>query len=372
MPNIMAGSLGGTVPSHSGCGPEVVSAVINNACNLSCRHCYLQAPSRPGYLSPAEWLRAFDSVLSNLSPSILCFAGKEPFLNTQSATLVRDTILLRDEVQPNRRTQIGVITNGTLIHSHRESLEQARPDYVDVSVDGLPSSHDLIRGKGAFGMVAPNLLWLVEILEDRLWLTHTILGTNVTELPQFIAFYNREFGIRNFSLGLYKDLAHTDSTLAMSSSSLAEEIDRALNALGNVDLASPVRIVMDIDLIHEEEVDFLKHRGWFGESSKRGTFKWVSKRQFHNGVKLQIQVAGVPVGLWHAIRITPEGFWLAPEDMIHPVQYEELAVGRLQDYAFDAQRLYQVGLRSKRLQLLLSQSESSDVMPLPILSEVHG
>jgi len=306
-------------------------------------------------------------VLKDLSPSNLCFAGKEPFLNRQSARLVHDTIVLRNQLQPEKQTQIGVITNGTMVHRHRGLLEQAPPDYLDVSVDGLPSAHDAVRGEGAFEMLAPNLRWLSHVFKDSLWLTHTIMATNLADLPEFVSFFNRTFGIQNFSLGIYKSLSQTDSTLATPSDSLAAELDAALSALGDTILKTSVRVVMDIDMIHERVADLLDRRGWFTEAATQGTFKTVADRQFDNGVNLQMMVAGIPVGLWHAVRITPEGFWLAAEDMIHPMRYEELAVGKLQDYDFDSRRLYEAGLRSERLRELFSEADDSELPLLPSL-----
>jgi hypothetical protein len=306
-------------------------------------------------------------VLEDLSPSNLCFAGKEPFLNRQSARLVHDTVALRNQLQPQKQTQIGVITNGTRVHRYRKLIEQAPPDYLDVSVDGLPPAHDAVRGEGAFEMLAPNLRWLSHVFKDSLWLTHTLMATNLANLPEFVSFFNRTFGIQNFSLGIYKSLPQTDSTLAMPSDSLAHELDAALSALGDTTLKTSVRVVMDIDMIHEGEADFLERKGWFNESATKGTFKTVADRQFNNGVNLQMMVAGFPVGLWHAVRITPEGFWLAAEDMIHPMRYEELAVGKLQDYDFDARRLYEEGLRSDRLQELFSEADDTELSLLPAL-----
>ena len=100
MPNIMAGSLGGTFPELSTRGLEVMSVVINNACNLSCKHCYLEAPRyEERHLDHDEWMKFFASVFEDVVPSVLCFAGKEPFLNEKSAQLVTETVRLRDRLQ---------------------------------------------------------------------------------------------------------------------------------------------------------------------------------------------------------------------------------------------------------------------------------
>src|SRR5262249_43073294 len=61
------------------------------------------------------------------------------------------------------------------------------------------------------------------------------------------------------------------------------------------------------------------------------------------GLTLRINVSRVPVGLWRAVRVTPEGYWLAAEDLIDAPDYAHRAVARLRDYGFDSRRAYEAG-----------------------------
>jgi MoaA/NifB/PqqE/SkfB family radical SAM enzyme len=213
MANIMAGSLGGLFPNLSMERLEVLSVVLNNSCNLRCRHCYLEPESHEPFLNREEWCTFFTSVFRDLVPSVVSFAGKEIFSDHSSVGLLFEAIQTRDRLQRGaaRRTHIGVITNGTLLHRFRERILECPADHIDVSVDGLPPVHNEIRGPGAFDQLAPNLHWLTEAFPDRVWLTHTLFTQNVRGLPEFVTFYERMFGQRRFSLGLYQPLPYTSS-----------------------------------------------------------------------------------------------------------------------------------------------------------------
>ena len=128
MPNIMAGSLNGSFGEHSTCTLEVLSLLINNACNLHCKHCYLEAPNSRPHLTPEEWLAFLSSAFSRLRPSVVSFAGKEPFVNLKSASLIFEAVKLRNRIQSDdHRTQLGVITNGTLVHKYAAELVATPP-----------------------------------------------------------------------------------------------------------------------------------------------------------------------------------------------------------------------------------------------------
>lgn len=64
MANLMAGSLNNNFQRLEDDRPEVISILINNSCNLHCRHCYLQTHPQDKYLTNDQWMIFF----------LLCFA----------------------------------------------------------------------------------------------------------------------------------------------------------------------------------------------------------------------------------------------------------------------------------------------------------
>jgi hypothetical protein len=349
MPNIMAGSLGGLFPHSLARKLEVISVLTNNSCNLRCRHCYLNAPTYDRPLTPVEWRRFFHSLLSDVAPAVLSFAGKEPFLNRPSVGVLQDAVRLRNTLQGPRRTRIGVITNGTLVHRHASRLQEVAPDYFDISVDGLPAAHDAIRGTGAFAQLEPNLRWLVqEFGADRIWLTHTLTTATATTLSQVIEFYSSEFGIRCFSIGLFHPVANADAGLAFSKQQVSCFVAETLGPLALARTASAVEVILDVDVLHADILSVLGECGWANSDAPFSD----STHRFANGVVLRIRTAAVAVGLWRSVRVTPEGYWLAAEDLIDVFNYRQRRTGSLRDANFDARCLYNTGLASQRHQEL--------------------
>lgn len=350
----MAGSLNGSFGKLSTGKLEVLSLLINNACNLRCKHCYLEAPNSRPHLKSEEWIAFLSSLFSRLRPSVVSFAGKEPLLNQKSTNLIFEAVRLRDRIQPgDNKTQIGVITNGTLVHKYAAELLATPPDYFDISIDGLPGTHDEVRGPGAFEQLRPNLVWLAECFPERLWITHTLLEPNITMFPQFVEFYHRTFGLRKFSVGFYKPLRHTAQELGLRTEHYYGFVEDSLERLAEMELDKPVEVIVEMDHTQGDLIEMFTSAGWIQSQEPISS----DVHRFGNGLTLRINKTSIPVGLWRAVRVTPEGYWLAAEDLIRVKEYEQLAVANLRDHAFDAVRLYEVGLNSQRYRDLMEVSE---------------
>ena len=343
--NIMAGSMGGVMPPVPCMRLAIVSVVLNNICNLHCRHCYLAPDMATPALSPSEWTSFFDSVFRELRPSVVTFAGKEIFADIRSAGVMFRAIEQRNQLQATQpdKTRIGVITNGTLLRAYRQSLLAVTPDWIDVSIDGLPAAHDAVRGAGAFRRLEPNLRWLVEELFERLWVTFTLMAHNADQLGEAVEFFNAEFGIRRFSIGVYKPLSYTDHLFALREDKREERIMRSLNRLVDVRLRGPVTVQVECD--YDDELQAVLATN--GMSLKGWPLAQRSER-YENGLTLMIRGMRVPVGLWRAVRVTADGYWLAAEDLVDAKRYAENAVGSVRNYNFDSVRLYCDGLGHSR------------------------
>ena len=341
MSNIMAGSLGGVFPAAHARSLSILSLLINNSCNLTCRHCYLEAPKSGQYLKHDEWMQFLTSVFADLRPEIICFAGKEAFHTRESVRVLLDAVRLRNKLQTStRRSHIGVITNGTLLHHYRHELLEVSPDHWDVSLDGLPTIHDEIRGKGAFAQLEPNLEWLVENFSDRIWITHTVMEPNIDRLLRFVAFYHKAYGLRNFSLGFYRPTSYTDNSLELTAQHYYQFV-QTLPKLAEIELDSPVRLTFEFDSAQMDMIDLLTANGW---ADPVDDIAAVS-HPFDNGLTLSVRTIRIPVGLWRSARVTADGFYVAAEDTIYAQEFARRAVANVRDFEFDAVRLYQAGVR---------------------------
>lgn len=353
--NIMAGSINGRFTKFLKNKLAVMSLLVNNNCNLSCKHCYLQTKKNTSYLSPEEWNKVLISILSDIKPTTLCFAGKEVFYNQSSADILFNAIQIRNNFQKDDdKTEIGMITNGTLIHNFREQLINNWPDYFDVSIDGLPNIHDEIRGKGAFKSLENNLIWLKENAPGNIWITHTIFANNIRPLPHFIQYMYSNYGITKYSIGLYKDAYYTDQELRLSDSDVSSLFNKTFHELASIRLKEPIEVILEMDHTQNKLLPILLNSGWIQREEP-----FTSKTHtFNNGLSLKFNVAWVPVGLWRSVRITPEGFWLAAEDLMEVRNYNEYTVGNLREFNYNTEALYYAGLKSNRFSELTKGNEN--------------
>lgn len=123
----------------------VVMWNITRKCNLSCKHCYLDArTSHPNELDKEEGFELIDD-LAQLGVPILILTGGEP--------LASDNFFDYANYAKDKGLKTVVSTNGTMITSEvAEKLKNAGVEYVGVSMDGgEPETHDKFRGiEGSF------------------------------------------------------------------------------------------------------------------------------------------------------------------------------------------------------------------------------
>ena len=194
---IIGGSRNGAIIKESE-GLQVVSFVINQACNLRCKHCYLdnignQSPLMTG----GEWRLLAESFFTDLPPTRIGIVGREPLIDRHDSNLVADIVETRNRIQAgaSKKTEIGLITNGINLIRFSDTLLKHPPDYIDISVDGLPEDHDFNRGKGAFSLLEPNLKWADLHLSIPVWITPTLNRNNIGSFLDTINFYNQEYYI---------------------------------------------------------------------------------------------------------------------------------------------------------------------------------
>jgi hypothetical protein len=326
---------------------KVLSVVVNRTCNLSCKHCYFRTSSEGHSLANGEWLRFFSSLFAGVSPEVVSFAGREIFALPSSASLLFDVIRTRDSIQEHseKRTEIGVITNGTLLDGYRDSLLHSPPDYFDISVEGKPETHDFVRGEGSFDRLRPNLFWLTEKFTGRVWLTPTLNRKNLYRLGDIVHFYNDRFGLNRYSFGFFVPNTGTDRSLVLKAGDYRHFVGSILPGLQKLPaFAAPVKMIFELDGNQRFLIDLLEKRGYLSGGQPLES----EKIAFSNGIELVFNVARIPVGLWRSVRVSPEGYWIAAEDLLRVEEYEELAVTSLRTNDFDAVLLYNTGLDSRR------------------------
>ena len=179
--------------------PKTATLAITGACNLACRHCWVEAgeASSPGHVSVRN-LRQIIKDLADLGGEGLRLTGGEPLCHPAWLELMQFS---RSE---GFRT-LALQTNGMLFTD--EDVAALRDlDFpglsIEISLDGATAAvHDLARGAGAFTGTLEGIQKLVrEGLAGRISLFMTEMSHNLDDIPVLLECAD-SMGIGSFSSG---------------------------------------------------------------------------------------------------------------------------------------------------------------------------
>jgi radical SAM protein with 4Fe4S-binding SPASM domain len=111
---------------------------ITDACNLRCRHCYIDSASSKEL--SLEQIRNVLKEFEEMQGLRVLITGGEPLIHSQFDKL--------NEMLPEFFLRKVLFTNGVMLQ--KEILKTLKVDEIQVSIDGLESAHDAIRGSGNF------------------------------------------------------------------------------------------------------------------------------------------------------------------------------------------------------------------------------
>ena len=311
---------------------RALTMLVNNECNLACRHCYLQLP-RPEHarITPDEWETVCESAWRN-GVEHYVIAGKELLLGNHGPAVL-------DRLQALRKTRpgmgLGIITNGTLIHRHRERLQAENLCYVDLSMEGDREDHDAIRGSGSFDAVRPNVKWAAAALRDQLFVTLTIQKRNIHRLREALIAFSK-LGVQNVGFSFYIPLPYTDPALALDEEDFTSFYQQ-LGALGSMQLDAPMHLHVDAGTISPHSVTSFMRSEWFNLETMdvdRAGFMY-SRFRFCNGMPLSIRFVPVPISLEHTSRIGVDGNLVCVEDSLQPRLYAVNKLANVRDAGCD-------------------------------------
>ena len=171
-------------------GPIITIWTITDRCNLDCRHCYL--PKNNGYkeLSFEECCNIIDD-LHQAKNMIIGFSGGEPLLRKDIHDLIRYV--------SSKNMSVAVATNGLLIDKPMaQKLKESGLGYVQISIDGLEETHDIIRGEGTFQRA---LSAIKNCIEAGLYVSMDVVVTklNVSQIHDLIALA-KEMNVQKFEI----------------------------------------------------------------------------------------------------------------------------------------------------------------------------
>ena len=168
--------------------PGPLAIDINEVCGRRCLHCTFHGwRTRRPLLTASDWERVIRQA-AEMGVRVLTIAGREPF-HPSSLDLLVHVLKVAREV--HRFKSIGLVTDAHFVPFGVRALKEAalRLSYVDVSVDGLERTHEMIRGAGAWKDVEKafgdgGLDDIAESVGISVTLTHVLLESD--ELAQLL------------------------------------------------------------------------------------------------------------------------------------------------------------------------------------------
>jgi MoaA/NifB/PqqE/SkfB family radical SAM enzyme/ubiquinone/menaquinone biosynthesis C-methylase UbiE len=179
---------------------------ITNQCNMHCRHCMFSSSPRSREELTKENCNAIITESYALGCRIFYFTGGEPLVSKALLKSVRGVLKLSN-------THVVILTNLSLISRVKDEFRALPQDrlHFQVSMDGMESSHDALRGPNTFYELTKNLDTLRE-LDFPITLSMTVTRININEMEAVIDFA-QQHRIRNVHfLWLFKK-GNADDTL---------------------------------------------------------------------------------------------------------------------------------------------------------------
>lgn len=128
----------------SKCRPTSIALLMTERCNARCIHCDIwKNRGKEKTPSTEHWSRFLKDLRSWLGPVHVVFTGGEALLNPLTLELV--------SLASSQGLFVEVLTHGYWENQSKiEALVNARPARVTISLDGIGSVHDVVRGREGF------------------------------------------------------------------------------------------------------------------------------------------------------------------------------------------------------------------------------
>ncbi len=191
--------------------PFLASYKLTYECNLRCLPC----PYHSYPLTKTDYSLVIKTLLllRERGNQIIVFEGGEPVLWKDNSYTIKDVIKTAKSMFPC----VGITSNGTL------PLE-VDPDILWVSIDGLESTHNYLRGANIYQKIIDNIR---NSTHKRLLAHITINGVNFKEVPQII----RELRgiVHGFTIQLYYPYANIHPELNLNQIDINWVLTQILN-----------------------------------------------------------------------------------------------------------------------------------------------
>ncbi len=163
---------------------------ILTACNLRCRHCYINTSQHGSQTLSRQTIEKWLGLFADPDRrSNLVFLGGEPTLHPELAQCIRAAKKLNYAVT--------VDSNGYLFHDFLKRTSPEELDYLSFSLDGPDAMvNDPIRGRGVFAVCLENMKKAVAA-GFKVSVIYTVSRANIDHLHRMVPLLS-EIGVKRF------------------------------------------------------------------------------------------------------------------------------------------------------------------------------
>ncbi|MCL2131078.1 MAG: radical SAM protein [Lentimicrobiaceae bacterium] len=170
---------------------------VSNQCNLKCRHCCVYRDNNL-YIKTFEQIKEELQYSYDLGARFVDFEGGEPFLWNENGKNINDLIRLAK--------QIGFFST-TVTTNAQQPFNQCDADSIWVSLDGIGTYHDQIRGEGTFDRLVENL---AQNNHPKISINMVINALNYKSVEETIVWASKQPNIQSISLNFHTPYPETE------------------------------------------------------------------------------------------------------------------------------------------------------------------
>lgn len=290
----MGGAIAGTAilknlsPSRK---LKTITLTINNSCNLTCPHCYLQYDKKSFLVEKPTLHSIFNSDFEHLA-----IVGKEPLVSKPSISLLEKLV---EECYLKKKTT-SIVTNGVGLGNLSPSVANYL-DYIDVSFDGGKETYSQYR-KGSFEKIIDSIYHIQSSSSVTFNALHTLSTRTIMNIDDMVGIKNFvEFKIIMFSP--YLNTLHNGKN-EVSIVQLKEILKRVSHSKMFMDTKETL-LLLDTYHVKQERVSNEELQKLISDFTLESKIKLIEKDPLNYGI----------------IRVTYDDYVLTPYESIHPKNY---------------------------------------------------
>ncbi|MGF7431528.1 hypothetical protein BFT35_08495 [Thermoanaerobacterium thermosaccharolyticum] len=176
--------------------PIGIACEITNKCNISCKHCCVDAVNGDiNELTTEQWKYIIDQISEN-RVFVITFTGGEALLREDVFDLIK--------YSKEKKLGTSLLTNGSLLNVKTlEKLINSGLDSISISIDGVGEVHDEFRGTN--GLYKKVISIIPQIVRSNLnFGVITVLHKNIINNLYNLLQSLNDLGVKNVSLAYYR------------------------------------------------------------------------------------------------------------------------------------------------------------------------